>query len=254
MNGAPDFDDIATGASQDCDLNGNPDECDGDCNSNGTPDTCDIVRNPGLDCDGDAILDSCEIASDSSLDCNGSGTLDICDLALDPGLDCDGNGDLDTCEIAGDGTLDQNTNGVLDTCECITTNYCLAAGNSAGTNAIMGWQGSTPITNNDFTLTVTGAPPLKFGVFFYGAAQSQVFLGEGMLCVAAPVQRIQPVLLTDQQGAAVLPLDFTLPPFSTGPFAVSPLSTWNFQFWYRDPLGGPAGFNFSDGLEVTFCP
>ena len=26
-----------------------------------------------------------------------------------------------------------------------------------------------------------------------------------------------------------------------------------FQFWFRDPLGGPAGFNFSDGLEVGFC-
>ena len=34
----------------------------------------------------------------------------------------------------------------------------------------------------------------------------------------------------------------------------TPLSTWNFQFWYRDPLGGPAGFNFSAGLEVTSCP
>lgn len=31
-------------------------------------------------------------------------------------------------------------------------------------------------------------------------------------------------------------------------------STWNLQFWYRDPLGGFTGFNFSDGIEVTFCP
>jgi len=29
--------------------------------------------------------------------------------------------------------------------------------------------------------------------------------------------------------------------------------THYFQFWFRDPLGGPAGFNFSDGLEVEFC-
>jgi hypothetical protein len=30
-------------------------------------------------------------------------------------------------------------------------------------------------------------------------------------------------------------------------------STWNFQFWFRDPVAGGASFNLSDGLEVTFC-
>jgi len=28
---------------------------------------------------------------------------------------------------------------------------------------------------------------------------------------------------------------------------------WNFQFWYRDPAGGPAGFNLSDAIQVNFC-
>ena len=27
-----------------------------------------------------------------------------------------------------------------------------------------------------------------------------------------------------------------------------------FQFWYRNPSAGGAGFNLSDGLRVTFCP
>jgi hypothetical protein len=31
-------------------------------------------------------------------------------------------------------------------------------------------------------------------------------------------------------------------------------STWNFQFWFRDPVAGGASFNLSDGLGVTFCP
>jgi len=29
---------------------------------------------------------------------------------------------------------------------------------------------------------------------------------------------------------------------------------WRFQFWYRNPAGGGAGFNLSDALLVTFCP
>jgi len=27
-----------------------------------------------------------------------------------------------------------------------------------------------------------------------------------------------------------------------------------FQFWYRNPAGGGAGFNLSDSLAVPFCP
>jgi hypothetical protein len=30
--------------------------------------------------------------------------------------------------------------------------------------------------------------------------------------------------------------------------------TWNQQFWYRDPGGGPVGNNLSDGLTLVFCP
>lgn len=187
-------------------------------------------------------------------DCDGNGVFDSSDIANGTGTDCDGNDILDECDIADNGSLDQNGNGVLDACECTSTNYCVAAGNTAGTVAAIGSQGSRSIANNDFTLTATGAPPLKFGVFYYGASRDQVLLGEGMLCVGMPVQRLQPLLVTDVQGGASLLLDFTSAPFDSGPFAVPPFSTWNFQFWYRDPLGGPAGFNFSDGLEVTFCP
>ncbi len=215
-NGIPDSEDIAIGTSQDCDLNSIPDECDPDCNANGAPDSCDLAANPALDCDG-------------------NGTLDSCDLASDPGLDYD-------------------LNGVLDACECLTNNYCLAAGNSAGTQAIISGQGSLALSDNNFSLGVVGAPAFKPGIFFYAGTQTQLFVGEGVLCVGPTVKRLQPVVLTDAGGAVVFPLDFTQPPLNTGAFGVTPLSTWNFQFWYRDPLGGPAGFNLSDGLEVTFCP
>ena len=55
------------------------------------------------------------------------------------------------------------------------------------------------------------------------------------------------MLRTDAAGAASYALDFP-----TLPVAIANGATWNFQFWLRD-VGG-SGFNFSDGLEITFCP
>ena len=42
-----------------------------------------------------------------------------------------------------------------------------------------------------------------------------------------------------------------MPPNPNGQITVG--SSWAFQYWYRDPGFGSAGFNFSDGLWVTFC-
>jgi hypothetical protein len=259
-NGVLDSCDILLDPDLDCDNNGILDACDItadpslDCGSDGLLDSCQLSADPGLDCDGNGVMDVCDMTADPSLDCDHDGALDSCQLISDPSLDCDGSGVLDSCEIAADSLLDQNTNGILDVCECVATNYCLASNNTSGNIATISANGSHSLTLNAFTLEVQGAAIQKFGLFFYGATQAQIFLGEGMLCISAPIQRLQPVLVTDAQGAAVLPLDFTMPPFDSGAFTVNPFSTWNFQFWFRDPLGGPAGFNFSDGLEVTFCP
>ena len=58
---------------------------------------------------------------------------------------------------------------------------------------------------------------------------------------------------TDASGNGSLTLDLTQPPF-TGPNApITPLSSWNVQFWYRDLAGGPSGFKFSNGLNIVFC-
>ena len=81
-----------------------------------------------------------------------------------------------------------------------------------------------------------------------------VDLEERALCVQPPIYRLNPVLATDGSGYAYHDVSFPDPPTGAGPGQIHSFATWNFQFWYRDPQGGPAGFNFSDGLEVTFCP
>lgn len=81
-NGIPDSDDLATGASKDCDLNGVPDECQRDCNGDGTPDVCET------DCNLNGVPDECEDLGD----CDKDGTPDACEP------DCDHDGTPDDCD------------------------------------------------------------------------------------------------------------------------------------------------------------
>ena len=118
----------------------------------------------------------------------------------------------------------------------------------------MGATGSASISANNLTLTVSSTPPLQFGLFFYGSGQQSTPYGEGVVCAAGELFRLNPPAVTDGLGNLNRIMNFPDPPTGWGPGEITPGSTWNFQFWFRDPSGGPAGFNFSDGLEVTFCP
>jgi hypothetical protein len=139
-------------------------------------------------------------------------------------------------------------------CGCTNVqSYCSALPNSTGSAAAIGWSGSTSLFANSFTLLASGAPPLKSGLFFYGATQVNLPWGDGIRCVGGSLQRLA-VLQTDAAGSASFPLDFTLPPASSGPHAILPGASWNFQFLFRDPAGGPAGWNTTDALGASFCP
>jgi len=165
--------------------------------------------------------------------------------------------------IARDGNLDTMVEAHVDDllitqddCGCSTANYCSSSTNSNGTAAQISFTGTAEISQDNFALTVTGGVPGNLGLFFYGPEQGSLPLGDGTLCIASStvgIQRLQPPVQMDGSGAVSRSLDFGAPPASSGPGAVTPGSTWNFQFWYRDPAGGPGGSNLSDGLEVTFC-
>jgi hypothetical protein len=137
--------------------------------------------------------------------------------------------------------------------DCLGTNYCAITPNSAGPGAVIQGSGIQSISDNSFTVTSYGTVPNKVGLFFYGANQIDVPLGDGRLCVGGVV-RLNPPLVSDSQGVASRQVDFTTAPAGVGPNAITAGSTWNFQYWYRDPQGGGSGFNLSDAAEVTFIP
>lgn len=124
------------------------------------------------------------------------------------------------------------------------TLYCQTSPNSVGPGATLATSGSTGVSDANFNLHAGGLPPGNFGLFFYGPGRNDVPLGEGNLCLASPFTRMN-AQQADGSGNVSRALSFGLD-FSAG-------SQWNFQFWYRDPAGGPNGFNFSDAVEVLFC-
>jgi len=128
--------------------------------------------------------------------------------------------------------------------------YCLTAPNSVGSGALIGWTGSASYSSNDLTLNATGSSTSMPGLFYFGDQQLQTPFGDGVRCVGGNVFRL-PVVFTDAGGQASYSLDLGNPLLPTS--VIQSGATWEFQFWYRDPAFGGAGFNFSDALEVTFC-
>ncbi len=250
---------------EDCNGNGTPDDCESlaDCNANGTPDVCESFA----DCNGNSVPDECEpdcdldgTPDDCEEDCNANGTPDDCESLADcnangtPDVcesfaDCNGNAVPDECDIAFGTSEDLNGNGVPDECECIAASYCQTAMNSVGPGALISHTGSLSVSLNDTVLLATGLPPSQFGIFHYGPNQLEVPFGNGFRCVGGQVFRL-PTQLSDGSGTMSRALDVNDMP-NGGEIEAN--DTWNFQCWYRDPMGGGAAFNLSDGLQIRFC-
>jgi hypothetical protein len=133
------------------------------------------------------------------------------------------------------------------------TNFCTSTTNSSGQAAVMDWGGSTSFGADDLQLYTYGCPANKLGLFIYGPDAAQVPLGNGYRCIASPFHRLAAVT-TDGFGDATFALDYSAHPTNSGSGAITIGSTQRFQLWFRDPAGGGAHTNLSDGLLVTICP
>jgi len=134
---------------------------------------------------------------------------------------------------------------------CSIRSYCTGAPSSVGPGSRLLTTGSASIAANDLELVATQCPPGQPGIFFMGSTQLEVPFGNGFLCAGGEIRRFHPPVLTDASGQARRVVDLTAPP-AAGRIVSD--STWNFQYWYRDPDHGGAFFNLSDGVEATFCP
>lgn len=132
-------------------------------------------------------------------------------------------------------------------------NYCEAVPNSSGQAAKIGWSGLLSINSNNFILNVEGAPVGQAAQFFYGFNQVALPFGDGLRCVGGSLHRLSTFTL-NSAGEGSQQLDFTQLPASSGPGQIHPDESWNFQCFFRDPIAGGAGSNYSDALSVFFLP
>lgn len=130
--------------------------------------------------------------------------------------------------------------------------FCVTSPNTAGSGAVMGWSGEPSHEANAFSLRVSGAIAGQPGLFYFGPNQIQTAFGNGWRCVGGGVTRL-PVVFCDAVGGAELAMDLWDADAPEDRIGIG--ETWGFQFWYRNPsASGPATFNLSDGLAVSFCP
>ncbi len=128
--------------------------------------------------------------------------------------------------------------------------YCGTSPNSYDPfGAYIGSYGSNRIAQNDLLLVTTGVPPNSFGLYFYGQNPAFTAFGNGTRCIGNPVFRL-PIVQANVFGESDFAVDYGALPGA----GISAGETWNFQYWYRNPAGGGAGFNLSDGLRIQFCP
>ncbi len=131
-----------------------------------------------------------------------------------------------------------------------TSNYCITNPNSTGVGATISSAGSLSVSANDFVLVSANLPANSFGLYFFGTMQTQAPINGSMgtLCVTGNPLRL-PATQADVFGGATYALDFT---GTTNANQILAGSTYNFQQWYRDAVGGSVTSNTTDGLEVEF--
>jgi hypothetical protein len=153
---------------------------------------------------------------------------------------------------SGGSTGERDVEGVLfdvdDTWAATGTVVCPGAANSSGEPASFRALGTSTRAANRLRFDVHGLPLNSSGFFLMGRQAGNVAVGQGTLCIGAPVQRLSTMVqFSGGFGAIVMPLDL-----NTVPVVVSAGVTWRFQYWYRDGVGGTLTSNLSNAIAIAF--
>jgi len=129
------------------------------------------------------------------------------------------------------------------------TAYCSSTINASGSQAVMSFSGGT----QSLVLTVDGLPNGS-GQLFSGSmgfeTPGMAMLGDGPLCAAMNVVRINPILSAGMMMQSANQVSLAL--VYTAPYASSLSGLRYFQHWFRSTLGTGTGSNGSSGIKVTF--
>lgn len=127
--------------------------------------------------------------------------------------------------------------------------FCAATPNSTGAAGRISAEGCDSVIGNGLVLRAEDLPPGEVGLFLLAADEApQAPLGNGLLCLAAPILRL-PAGVVDPSGVLAAAIDFGSAPAS----AFGAGSTARFQAWFRDS-GFGAGAGTSDGVAVELQP
>ncbi|HUR29143.1 MAG TPA: hypothetical protein VM509_13220 [Planctomycetota bacterium] len=202
--------------------------------------------------------------------------LDALDLTKRPISDCNHNGIEDSVDIAVGSSMDANNNGIPDECENDKMHFCfcLADGspcgngfgypgsdsgcrNSTGVGTKLAALGSTSVTTDDLTLSMTQMPLNKPAILIMAPnVGTAAILGDGQLCLRSPIFRYFPL---NSGSAGSILYGPGLVGYSTSHFGplgqITSGSTFGFQCWYRDPFGPcSTGMNLSNAARINFLP
>ncbi|MEE8467495.1 MAG: hypothetical protein V3T22_03525, partial [Planctomycetota bacterium] len=109
--------------------------------------------------------------------------------------------------------------------------------------------GSAVVADNNFNLETQDIPAGALTVHIFGPTNVQTPWGDGYRCVTGALLQRYRVLQADANGVVRETIDLSVPPAL---WYFVPAATFHFQNVYRDAAGGPAGFNSSDAVSVTF--
>ncbi|MFT7667787.1 MAG: arylsulfatase A-like enzyme [Planctomycetota bacterium] len=146
------------------------------------------------------------------------------------------------------GTLDE---AVFDSGPSV---FCSSLPNSSGGKARISANGSASTSAADLELVVTVAPPNSAGFFFYAWYETDVPLGNGVLCLSSGGNGLHrmSIISSGNDGVFTHPVDFDELAIKSA--AIDPGSTWKFQAWFRDVAAGGAMSNTSSALTLHFAP